>query len=385
MAKKPETTDYRRSMCDRLENIAYPGEHPNLLGHDDALAEISHAYKKQRMHHAWLMTGPKGIGKATLALAAASHLLRYPDLSFTPDQISNPGPDDDTFRLIGRGGHPNVLHITRPLNAKTGKYRREITIDEIRKLKAFFTRTRVQDSWRICIIDSADELNINATNALLKILEEPPERTLFFVLANRPGRLLPTIRSRCRQLHLRPLTNENLHQALEFLGVDLSNLINSELDTLLRLSQGSVRRAIMLLRLDGISLYQKFDEILAANDLGEPDWLKIHKLADELSRVNKDEQFRLLLDIAQIHISNSLPGTDTSTGNNHFNDKPVSQSQMISQSPVPGQLKQTMLSRLARLCEVWEKTAASVSLADSYNLDRKQIILNLFGSLARVH
>jgi DNA polymerase-3 subunit delta' len=385
MARKPEATDYRRLMCDRLENIAYPGEHPNLLGHDDALAEISHAYKNQRMHHAWLATGPKGIGKATLALAIAAHLLRYPDLSSTPDQIAIPVPDDDTFKLIGKGGHPNVLHITRPLNPKTGKFRREITIEEIRKLKTFFTRTRVQDNWRICIIDSADELNISATNALLKILEEPPERTVFFVLANYPGRLLPTIRSRCRQLHMRPLANEYLHQALELLGVELSHLNDSELATLYGLSQGSVRRAITLLQLDGIALYQKFGEILAANNQGNPDWLKIHKLADELSRVNKDEHFRLLLDITQIHISNSLRITNTSTGTNSFNNNPDSQPQMTSQSPMPAQLKQSMLSRLARLCEVWEKTAASVSLADSYNLDRKQIILNLFGSLARVH
>ncbi|MCP4182627.1 MAG: DNA polymerase III subunit delta' [Hyphomicrobiales bacterium] len=385
MARKPEPTDYQRLMCDRLENIAYPGEHSNLLGHDDALVEISHAYKKQRMHHAWLVTGPKGTGKATLALAVAAYLLRYPDISSTPDQIAIPGPSDDTFRLISRGGHPNVLHITRPLNEKTGKFRREITVDEVRKLRTFFTRTRVQDSWRICIIDSADELNISATNALLKILEEPPERTLFFVLANYPGRLLPTIRSRCRQLHLRPLTDENLYLALEHLGVKLSHLDDSELDTLYTLSQGSVRRAINLFQLDGIVLHHKFGEILAANSQGEPDWLKIHKLADELSRVNKDEQFRLLLDITQIHISNCLRNNNTLNDMNSFNDKPESQSAMTSQSPVPAHLKQTMLSRLAQLCEVWENTAASVSLADSYNLDRKQIILNLFGSLARVH
>ncbi len=385
MARKPETTDYRRLMCDRLENIAYPGEHPNLLGHDEALAEISHAYKKQRMHHAWLVTGPKGTGKATLAMAVAAYLLRYPDISSTPDQIAIPGPSDDTFKLIGRGGHPNVLHITRPLNGKTGKFRREITVDEIRKLRAFFTRTRVQDSWRICIIDSADELNISATNALLKILEEPPERTLFFVLANYPGRLLPTIRSRCRQLHLRPLTNENLQFALELLGVELSHLDDSELDILYTLSQGSVRRAITLIQLDGIVLYHKFGEILAANSQGEPDWLNIHKLADELSRVNKDEQFRLLLDITQIHISNCLRNNNTLNGVSSFSDTHESQSAMTSQSSIPAHLKQSMLSRLARLCEVWEKTAASVSLADSYNLDRKQIILNLFGSLARVH
>lgn len=376
MARKPETVDYRRTVCDRIEDISYPGEHQYLFGHDDALAQISHAYQEKRMHHAWLVTGPKGVGKATLALAAAAHLLRYPDLTSIPDQIPMPGPDDDTYRLVGRGGHPNVLHITRPINPKTGKFRSTITIDEIRKLRTFFSRTRVHDGWRICIIDSADELNTNATNALLKILEEPPERTLFLVLANYPGRLLPTIRSRCRQLHLRPLINEHLRSALGSLGVELSHLNNSKLDVLYRLSQGSVRKAIILLNLDGIALYQKFEEIQASINADGPDWLKVHKLADELSRANKDEQFRLLLDITQFHISNSLHNT---------NDAHNSQSQLISGSQTPIDIKQSVLSRLARLCEVWEKTAASVSLADSYNLDRKQIILNLFGSLARVH
>ena len=383
MARKPEATDYRRLMCDRLESIAYPGEHANLLGHDKALAEVNHAYKKQRMHHAWLVTGPKGIGKATFALAVAAHMLRYPDLSSTSDQIIMPGPDDETFRLVGKGGHPNVLHITRPLNDKTGKFRTEITIEEIRKLKTFLNRTRVQDGWRVCIIDTADELNLNATNALLKILEEPPERTVFFILANNPGRLLPTIRSRCRQLPLRQLANENLHQALELLGVELDHLNEQEFDSLYRLSQGSVRKAITLLQLDGIALHQRFGEIIAVTHQGDTDWLKIHKLADELSRANKDEQFRLLLDIAQIYIAGSL----------HFTNAPLTadsanarqRSPMKGLSPISAPLKQSMLSRLARLCEVWEKTAASVSLADGYNLDRKQIIINLFGSLSQVH
>ena len=138
----------------------------------------------------------------------------------------------------------------------------------------------------------------SAANALLKILEEPPQRTIFFVLANSPAKLLPTIRSRCRQLPLRPLTNADLIATLSALGIELSNMNEDEREVLARLSAGSVRRAIVLLEQQGLELYQKIDRILGNSSA--PDWPQAHQLADELSRKNKLEQYHLLFDIAPV-------------------------------------------------------------------------------------
>ncbi len=372
MAKKPVATDYRRVIWDRLEDIACPGEHQNIFGHDGALAELGHAYKSGKMHHAWLVTGQKGVGKATLALAISGHILRNPDIAVAPSSWISPELNDNTSTMIGRGGHPNLLYLSRPFDQKTKKFRSNLTIDEIRRTRAFFGATRGENNWRICIVDTADDMNASATNALLKILEEPPERTIFFVLANSPGQLLPTIRSRCRQLHLRPLTNDDMKSALEGLELDLTSLDQPKLENLYLLSNGSVRKAIILLQLDGLELYQRFSEVLQENNSGSPHWLKAHKLAEELSRKNKEDHYRLILDIARNHVSDIL----------HLKASAAS----LGKTNIRADMDkaQSVLSHLARLCEVWEKTASSVSLADSYNLDKKQVLLNLFGSLAQV-
>ncbi len=260
------------------------------------------------------------------------------------------------------------------MDHKTKKFKSELTIDEIRRTIGFFGTTAGENSWRICIVDTADEMNEKAANALLKILEEPPQRTIFFVLSSSPGRLLPTIRSRCRQLALRPLNIEDLQSAIAALGVDTGGLDEAELATLYQLSSGSVRRAITLLRQDGLQIYRRFGEILGAgssNSSGNPDWLQAHQLADELVRKNKEDQYRLLFDIAENYISGQVRANASKT------------SIKLKKTAAEIKAAQCTLSNLARMCEVWEKTASSVNLADSYNLDKKQVILNLFGSLAQ--
>ena len=377
MAKNIIQTDYRKMMWDRMENVAYPGEHTNLFGHDGALDKLASAYKSARMHHAWLITGPKGVGKATLALAFAGHIIRNPDPEHSRSTWVNPEADDSVASKIGKGGHPNILHLARPYDPKTKKFKSHLTIDEIRRTVSFFGTTAGEDNWRICIVDSADDMNISAANALLKILEEPPPRTIFFVLSSSPGRLLATIRSRCRQLNLRPLNNENVQCALIELGIDIGGLGETELQILFRLAGGSVRKAITLVRQQGLKIYQRFDAIVDSSHAGRPDWLEIHRLADELSRRNQEDQYRLLFEIVQDHISNML----------HQNSQNLSATNAANhqQIQIEQQVAQRELSKLARMCELWEKTAASVSLTDSYNLNRKQVVLNLFGSLAQIN
>ncbi len=123
MVKNITQTDYRKAMWDRMEDIAYPGEHANLFGHDNALATLCSAYERQRLHHAWLVTGPKGIGKATFALAIAGHMLRNPVPANAPPGWVRPQPDDNIASMIGKGGHPNLLHLSRPMDHKTKKFK----------------------------------------------------------------------------------------------------------------------------------------------------------------------------------------------------------------------------------------------------------------------
>ena len=360
MAKNSVHVDYRKAMWDRLDDIAYPGEHQNLFGHDAALELFSTSYKSGRMHHAWLICGPKGVGKATFSLAVAGHVLRNPDPALAPPSWINAEPDDVIASKIGKGGHPNVLHLSRPFDDKTRKFKTSLTIDEIRRTIGFFGTTAGVDNWRICIVDTADNMNTSAANALLKILEEPPARTLFLVLSSSPGLLLPTIRSRCRQLSLRPLDIDALNNALLALGIDIDCVDEGDKNALHRLSNGSVRKAIILMQQDGLKIYRRFKEILEQGQSDQPDWLGVHRLADELSRKNKEDHYQLLFDIVQQHISDAL----------HFN--------AANSTP------KHSISRLARMCEVWEKTTSSVSLTQRYNLDKKQVIINLFGSLAQV-
>ena len=357
-----QITDYNRAIWDRLEGVAAPGEHLALFGHDNALATIDTAFNSGKMHHAWLISGPRGIGKASLALKVAANILRNP-IPMSGQKWNDVGIEDAVFSKVAKGGHPNILHLSRPCDGKTKKFKSTLTVDEIRRTVSFFGTTAGEDSWRFCIVDSADDMNTSAANSLLKILEEPPQRTIFFVLANSPAKLLSTIRSRCRQLPLRPLNNDDLISALSALDIDLSNMNEDERVVLARLSAGSVRRAIILLEQQGLELYQKFDRILGNGNA--PDWPQAHQLADELSRKNKLEQFHLLFDIARDYISNTI----------HLS--------AAKNSPKQSSDAHKDLSGLARLCEVWEKVADSAALADEYNLDKKQVILNLFGSLAQ--
>ncbi len=147
------------------------------------------------MHHAILIEGAEGIGKATLAYRFAHHVLTHPDPLVAPDQIADPDLDDPVGRQISSGASHHVLHLARPVDEKTGKAKSVITVDEVRRAGKFFGQTSGTGNWRVAIIDPADDLNRNAANAILKILEEPPKRSLFLVLSHTPGRLLPTIRS----------------------------------------------------------------------------------------------------------------------------------------------------------------------------------------------
>ncbi len=164
----------------------------------DAAAELAFldAFGKDRLHHAWLLCGPEGSGKATFAFRAARRLLgAAPDPSRGPLGAS---PDDPVARLVTARSHPDLLVLERAVEG--GKTKKSISVDQARELPEFFSKSPSQARYRVAIIDAADDLNLNAANALLKVLEEPPERGVLFLVTHAPGRLLATIRSRCRRL-----------------------------------------------------------------------------------------------------------------------------------------------------------------------------------------
>ncbi|WP_246495050.1 DNA polymerase III subunit delta' [Ameyamaea chiangmaiensis] len=216
-----------------------------MVGHDSAAEAFRAALSSARLHHAWLMAGPPGIGKASLALQFARILLKAED------------PASPAGRRVSAGTHADLLMIARGIDEKRGRQRTEIVADDIRPAGDFLRRTAAEGGWRVVVIDGADHMNRNAANALLKILEEPPPRALLLLTCDAPGRLLPTIRSRCRLLKLEPLSDVAMIQALRAHDVD-----DTAARAILGPARGSPARALQLLGASDASMAEAVDALL---------------------------------------------------------------------------------------------------------------------------
>ncbi|MBN9021107.1 MAG: DNA polymerase III subunit delta', partial [Rhizobiales bacterium] len=252
------------SRLDSLEGWLPPEAQPRWHGAPGAEAALLDAYRGGRMHHAWLIGGAKGIGKATLAYRFARFALANPDprsaavAAATDLSVPEAGP---AFRKVAGRAHPNLLTLERPWDDKNKRFKTELPVDEVRKTVGFFGSTGGEGGWRIAVVDPADEMNPSAANALLKILEEPPARSLFLVISHTPGRLLPTIRSRCRRLDLVPLDPEAIVAAIRENGSIAAG--DDDIRLAAMLAEGSLRRAILLLEQDGIDTYRAFARFAA--------------------------------------------------------------------------------------------------------------------------
>jgi DNA polymerase-3 subunit delta' len=335
------------------QDIAAPRETTALFGHEEAEVTLLAAYRSGRIPHAWLIGGAKGIGKATLAFRMARFVLANPDPSASKVQNAKTlhvDASDPVARQISNGSHGGLLTLERTLNDK-GAMRTVITVDETRETISFFGSTAASEGWRICIVDTVDELNANASNALLKVLEEPPQRSLFLLASHAPARVLPTIQSRCRKLRLRPLSAENVMRAVaQSTGQkqDDPSLVQAA-----EAAEGSVARALTLLGGDAIGLHQRTLALLET--LPHVDPRALHALGDALGS-NDRTTIAAFVDTIDRWISNRLKIPDANAS----------------------------LPQLARLAEVWEKINRAAREAESFNLERKPLVFSVFGLLADV-
>jgi DNA polymerase-3 subunit delta' len=333
--------------ADRLEGAPHPRETRNLYGHEDAEAAILSAWTQHRLPHAILIGGPEGIGKATLAYRIARFVLAHGAArDAAPTSLAVPD-DHPVSRQILAMAHPDLLVLRRLMNEDTKKPRTEIRVDDVRRTVSFFGSTSAYGGYRVCIVDSAEELNRNGANALLKVLEEPPPLSLLIIVSHSPGRLLPTIRSRCRRLILRPLSESNVRKALQDIAATNDDLPQDQIGEAAKASGGSVRHALELLLGESLEVRNLTAGLLERLPAVDADGL--HTLSD---RIRGNEELTIFAET----VGDWLAGAATTVG-----EPPA---------------------RLARMAEAWEKVRRAAIEAEIYNLDRKPLVFQVFSELA---
>lgn len=332
---------------DRLAGAPHPRDTRNLYGHAEAEAAVLTAWKQKRLPHAILIGGPEGIGKATLAYRIARFLLARSPSANDAGASLDVDPEHPVSKQIASQAHPDLLVLHRLYNEDTKKLRTEIRVDDVRRTVSFFGSTSAYGGYRVCIVDSAEELNRNGANALLKILEEPPPFSLLLIVSHSPGRLLPTIRSRCRRLLLRPLPERDTIKAVQDVAAGNEEIPADQIADAARASGGSVRHALELLLGESMEVRTLTTGLLA--QLPAVDGEGLHVLSDRLRR---NEELTIFAET----VGDWLARAATKSG-----EPPA---------------------RLARFAEAWEKVRRAAVEAEIYNLDRKPLVFQVFSELA---
>ena len=333
-----------------------PRANPDLIGHEAAEAALRQSFESGRLPHALLLGGPRGIGKATLAYRLARFVLMGGGEGGSADMFGTAAaslggarltvsPESGVFHRVAAGGHADLLTVERGFDPRRKRLRSEIVVDDIREIGAFLHLTAAEGGWRVVIVDGADAMNRNAGNALLKILEEPPRRTLLLLVAHSPGRLLPTIRSRCRQMKLAPLSTENVRALLDRYSPGLGS---DAAATIVDLAEGSIGRALELASSGGIALYQTIVAMLARRPGIDP--LALHSFADKLARADAEDAYRTAEELLRQHLARRALAA----------------------------ARAGQCGEAARWAVLRDDIGNDFARADGLNLDRKQTILSAF-------
>lgn len=339
--------------ADRASGCPHPRETYDLIGHQESEGKFITSHSRNRLHHAWLLSGPKGIGKATLAYRMTRRILGAQSLL---DQSLDVSASDPVAQRIESQGHGDVFVLRRPYDFKSKKLKSEIPVAETRKMADFFAHKPAEGGWRVCIVDSMDEMNRNSENAILKSLEEPPKQTILILIAHNPGRLLPTIRSRCLHLQLRPVATEQLVPWLKRMRPEDSDNI---VDAAVRLSRGGPGRAFALAS-NSDKVLKPLTQFLAS--LGKSDVRLDQIIANQMTpktmRSERQLFWEALQDILQAQARFSM------TGDWHGAFKPLP----IKKTP-------------ASWTKLWEKTVHLQNREQALNMDKKAVMYDVLSSI----
>jgi DNA polymerase-3 subunit delta' len=338
--------------ADRFEDTPHPRQTFTLFGHDEAENELLAAYRTGHLPQAFLIGGPPGIGKATLAWRLARFLLAHPDPanSATATDLFT-SPDHPVARQITSLAHPDLFLLRRAWNEKTKKHFTEIRVDDVRRTIHMFQQSAGRGGYRICIVDSAEDLNLSGANALLKLIEEPPPRSVFLILAHRAGRVLPTIRSRCRMIGLKPLASGDIARIAATLGAPSSIAGEAELKAAINRSHGSMHDVLRLLNGRGVELDANLRRML--DDLPRIDWRAVHALAERVAPRDNNNDYDAMMVSVFDWLEARVRGGEGGS-----------------------------VRRLAPYAEVWEKVTEAARQIETLNLDKRSFVLLLFADLA---
>ena len=273
-----------------------------IIGHSKAELQVLDAWNSGRFPHAWLIVGPKGVGKATLAYRIARFVLAQGGADAPLGDMFGGGPttleiesSSSTFRQIASGGHPDFRALEKPEDKTV------ISVDQARDVVTFAGKTAAQGGWKVVLVDSADDLNRNSANALLKALEEPASKGLFLLISHAPGRLLPTIRSRCRTLTLTAVELEETDRALQSM---FPSLPQEERQVVSALSEGCPGRAVSLAGQGGADLYRALLELCSKPQ--NIDMTKVLRLGDQLARKDAAQTYNILRELIDFTLKRAI-------------------------------------------------------------------------------
>jgi DNA polymerase III subunit delta' len=329
-----------------------PRANPILLGHEHAEATMLDALRTGRMHHAWLITGPEGVGKATLAYRFARRL--FAGLP-TEDSLAL-DPTNPVFRRVAAASHADLLTVERAYDEKRKRMKTQIAVDDVRKINGFMSLTPAEGGWRVVVVDGAEDLNQNSANALLKVLEEPPPRAILLLVCSAAGRVLPTIRSRCRRLRLSPLPDDTM---ATLLGQYLPALGAEQRGRLVAVGEGSPGRALTMADEEGLAVAAMVDKLLA--DMPDVPLSRGYEIADALGR--GETGFATFMDLMRAGLAAAVRET-------------------VRGRADPDQQRLVALRSLDAWDEVWHGLTKLQDETERFALDKRQAIVAGIGMLA---